>query len=359
MLFRSMNRNGQLPGREGAASIAIENVDIYQKVDEIDPDSIVEISLVDPRTPTSVVQGFIDPDELQTGEILVSKDNLTLSLNAKIATAQQLGIQEIADAYIDLRSRIENVDLSSGNAINEIVEVQGGMQKADVDLEVLRMLKASEGKAFLWNEITGEQRVALERPFDGMDYEQTMEMANELNITPEALEDIMIEGINPDQDMDYGRIQVMSRILNRTPEELRNSVAKAKMEAVAPAQTFWTNLGVDEGIKIERKLVKNFSENKGVFSKSKKRTPEYLIVVTNNKKEKIKIIIREQLPISNHKDLTISLLKPDLNDNKFAKLSKQNKLEWTYQAKAGKKLKLPFKYSIEYPADKILTITRK
>jgi hypothetical protein len=52
-------------------------------------------------------------------------------------------------------------------------------------------------------------------------------------------------------------------------------VADAAMPAVAPGGTFKTDLGVDESITVERKLVRKFDETTGSFTKRSKTTWEY------------------------------------------------------------------------------------
>ena len=55
---------------------------------------------------------------------------------------------------------------------------------------------------------------------------------------------------------------------------------------------------IDEGIKVERKLLHNKKGESGFIRKGKDRIYEYLFEITNNKNSDIEIVLWDQLPIS-------------------------------------------------------------
>ncbi len=148
-------------------------------------------------------------------------------------------------------------------------------------------------------------------------------------------------------------------ISGKTNIFLDNSfVAHAKIKSVAPNETFWTFLGVDEGVKVEYKFIKKHKDKEGVFSKSNKIEYEYLMEITNNKQQKLDLVIWDQLPISNNEKLKVTLIQPRVKgDTKNIKINKTKFVEWKFEPKPGEKIKIPFKFSVEYPDDKKFIIS--
>lgn len=133
-----------------------------------------------------------------------------------------------------------------------------------------------------------------------------------------------------------------------------NFVASARIDTISPNETFWAYLGVDDGIKVKHKFINKFEEKAGVFSKVQKSTYEFQIEVTNLKKRDIDLSVMDQLPISRDKEIAIKLLSG--KDN-VEKVDDHQFIFWKFKPKAGEKLTVPLKYSIEYPADKKLSVS--
>lgn len=132
-----------------------------------------------------------------------------------------------------------------------------------------------------------------------------------------------------------------------------NFVATSQIEQVNPDQEFWTFLGVDDGIKVEYKTIKNYQKDDGIISKKSKFINEYIIEITSNKKNQEEIVIWDQIPISNHEDIKINLIEPKLSDNqKNVKINDYNYIEWFFNIKPGEKIKIPFKFTVESPKNK-------
>jgi len=129
-------------------------------------------------------------------------------------------------------------------------------------------------------------------------------------------------------------------------------VANSRLNLVAPNEKFTTSLGVDEAIKVEYKLINKFEKDKGVFSKKANIVFEYQTVITNNKKSKEKIIIYDQLPVSQNDDIKVELLKPKYKeDNDNLKINKEKFIEWYYELEPAEKVEIDFSYSVESPQD--------
>jgi uncharacterized protein (TIGR02231 family) len=130
-------------------------------------------------------------------------------------------------------------------------------------------------------------------------------------------------------------------------------VANSSLDFVSPSEEFWTFLGIDEGMKIEYKLIKKYHKDEGVISKRTRLIYEYLTTITNNKKTKEEIVIWDQLPVSNNAGISVILITPELKkDAENPKKNELDYLEWYFEANPGEKIKIPFKFIIEYPKDK-------
>ncbi|MBD3241224.1 MAG: mucoidy inhibitor MuiA family protein [Chitinivibrionales bacterium] len=131
-------------------------------------------------------------------------------------------------------------------------------------------------------------------------------------------------------------------------------VANASLELVAPGQELWTFLGIDEGMKVEHKLVRRYEKREGVVSKKTRVIYEYLIEITNNKKHEHEIAIQDQLPISGHQDITVEPLEPRLGKPDSPRKDEHDKLTWERTLQAGEKASIPFSFFVEFPRGRTL-----
>ncbi len=135
-----------------------------------------------------------------------------------------------------------------------------------------------------------------------------------------------------------------------------NFVANASLNQVAPGEEFWTFLGVDGAIKVERKFLRKHQEQEGVFEKKTKVVYEYLTEITNNKKSGEELVVWDQTPVSSHQDIVVKLMEPQLDKESPAiKKNELNYIEWFFKMNAGEKIKIPFVYTVEYPEGRQVT----
>ena len=135
-----------------------------------------------------------------------------------------------------------------------------------------------------------------------------------------------------------------------------NFVANARLQNVAPGEEFWTFLGIDEGIKVEHKLLKKDVSGEGVFSKVNKVTYDYLIQLTSNKKHEEEIVVWDQIPIAESQDIKVEMIEPLYQkDTDKLKKNELEYLEWFYKIKPGEKIKIPLKFSVTYPENMKVT----
>jgi uncharacterized protein (TIGR02231 family) len=128
-------------------------------------------------------------------------------------------------------------------------------------------------------------------------------------------------------------------------------VGKSYTNTYNTKDTLDISLGRDNNIVITREKIKDFTATKFIGT-SKKETYGYEISVRNKKKQSINIIVEDQLPISNDKDIEIEQL-----DISGANLDKDSgKLTWKLTIKPGETKKLRLAFSVKYPKDKTINL---
>jgi uncharacterized protein (TIGR02231 family) len=104
------------------------------------------------------------------------------------------------------------------------------------------------------------------------------------------------------------------------------------------------SLGHDRGIIVNRTQVKEFCK-KQIFSDKKSISNTYEISIRNNKKYPIHLLIEDQLPVSNDKEITV-----ENTEYEGATLDPvSGKLSWKIDLSPTKDKKLKLAYTIKYP----------
>lgn len=108
------------------------------------------------------------------------------------------------------------------------------------------------------------------------------------------------------------------------------------------------SFGNDEGIKVERKMVKDMSSKKTLGS-SKRIMQAYEITVRNSKSKPIKIQVQDQVPLSSDKDIEVKFTASDA-----AYEVETGKLTWNYVIAPLETKKMSFQFEVKYPKNKVL-----
>ncbi len=121
---------------------------------------------------------------------------------------------------------------------------------------------------------------------------------------------------------------------------------------ILPDDDMSLSLGIDEGIKIEKKLLKKFTEYSGVFSKDTQIGYEYAIDIVSAKDKEIGINISDNFPVSRNEQIRIALDSPKKEE---AKISDDGIISWDLRLKPNEKKNLKIKFRIEHPKDLRIT----
>ncbi len=129
-------------------------------------------------------------------------------------------------------------------------------------------------------------------------------------------------------------------------------VANGRVKAVMPGEKFNLTLGVDDGIRVERKLINRLTEDLGLISKEIRVNYEFLITVTNNKRVPAVILVKDQVPVSRHEKIEVLQVEPTAD---AVKPDAQGILGWKLDLKPGEKREIRLKFSVTYPTDLAVT----
>ncbi|HEY4968196.1 MAG TPA: DUF4139 domain-containing protein, partial [Puia sp.] len=124
-------------------------------------------------------------------------------------------------------------------------------------------------------------------------------------------------------------------------------LGKTYLDLGSVADTLSLSLGKDNGIKVARKLVKEFSTRKFIGS-NRTEIKDYEISVRNNKKVAVTIRVLDQIPVSTTREITVEDVKaPDGQIDKDSGI-----VTWTITLQPGQEKKLNLEYSVKYPKDR-------
>lgn len=124
---------------------------------------------------------------------------------------------------------------------------------------------------------------------------------------------------------------------------------KSYMDVNNANDTLPISLGRDKGIIVKREKIKDI-ESSTTIGLNQKETQGWKITVFNNKRQPIEIVIEDQLPVANNKDIKIEPI--ELSNAKHIEYS--GMLEWELKIKPRETKKIKLKYSIKYPKNKNL-----
>ncbi|BAY19130.1 hypothetical protein NIES21_49890 [Anabaenopsis circularis NIES-21] len=123
-------------------------------------------------------------------------------------------------------------------------------------------------------------------------------------------------------------------------------VGGTKLENIAPGQEFILNLGIDEGIKIERNLVERQVDKKMIVNQ-RRTTYAYRLLITNLLNQEINLKITEQLPVSRNEQIKIRLtrIQPQIQ------LGDMGILEWELSVLSQERREIYYQFTLEHPPE--------
>jgi uncharacterized protein (TIGR02231 family) len=123
-------------------------------------------------------------------------------------------------------------------------------------------------------------------------------------------------------------------------------VGTTQLENIAPGQEFTVNLGIDEGLKIERELVERQVDKKLIGSDIRINYA-YRLIVTNLLDREAKLKLTEQIPKSRHEQIKVKLIR----SNPQIQVGEMGILEWVLGLAQQGKQEIFYQFAVEHPAN--------
>jgi TonB-dependent SusC/RagA subfamily outer membrane receptor len=128
-------------------------------------------------------------------------------------------------------------------------------------------------------------------------------------------------------------------------------IGKSFIDPSSTQDTLNLTMGRDKRVVVKREKLMDYSSVK-FLGANKKQTFTYEITVKNNKKEAINILLKDQYPLSQNKEIEVELVESD----GAAVNTETGVLNWKLQLAAGESKKVRLSYSVKYPKDKSLNL---
>jgi uncharacterized protein (TIGR02231 family) len=117
-------------------------------------------------------------------------------------------------------------------------------------------------------------------------------------------------------------------------------------KTIVPEEKMDLSLGVDEGIRIERKLQNRLTEYRGVFSGDARINYEYALDITNGKDKAVSLILMDQFPLSRNEQIRV---EQELPKGDQAKIAEDGIISWSLKLEPREKKSLKVKFRVEHP----------
>lgn len=127
-------------------------------------------------------------------------------------------------------------------------------------------------------------------------------------------------------------------------------VGSVQLENVSPGQEYKLNLGIDEGLKIERELVERQVDKK-LIGQQRRTSYAYRLNVTNLHQVQVHLTLKEQLPVSRNEQIKV---RSTLTNPKIV-AGEMGLLEWIMSLPPQAKQELYYQFVVEHPPDLAVT----
>jgi uncharacterized protein (TIGR02231 family) len=194
--------------------------------------------------------------------------------------------------------------------------------------------------------LNGRQSIASENKYEVFQVKSEQITANfEHQSVPKLSPHVYLVG----KISDWYDLNLMDGAVNIFMEN--SFVGKSFVNTAQFRDTIDISFGVDRSVMVKRELNKDFS-SETLIGGNKKVVRAYSISAHNQKSEKIRLRIFDQIPISKNKE--IQILLGNIANGKVKKST--GKIEWNVFLESQTKTEINFDYTIKYPKDKQVLI---
>jgi uncharacterized protein (TIGR02231 family) len=159
-------------------------------------------------------------------------------------------------------------------------------------------------------------------------------------ITPDAYRRIVVNN-----DSEYMLLAGVSQLF-----EDDDFIGSTNLKLTAPGQKIKLYYGIDDRMRVDRKLVSQETDKKFITDKRRIHYG-YEIKIENHTDQKQKLTVRDQIPVSQHESIKVKL---ENSDPKITKLDELNRLHWELNLESKGEKRIRFDFTVEYPKDMLV-----
>jgi len=124
-------------------------------------------------------------------------------------------------------------------------------------------------------------------------------------------------------------------------------IGKSSLVNVAPNEEFELSLGVDEGIRVERELVKKLVRRTGLLNKKTEEEHVFRIKVKNLKAHPCTITVKDQIPVAREASIEIKEIDIDPEPDEYDE--EKGGLEWSVELQPKGDWEITLGFTVFYP----------
>jgi uncharacterized protein (TIGR02231 family) len=123
-------------------------------------------------------------------------------------------------------------------------------------------------------------------------------------------------------------------------------IGTTELKNISPGEEFKLNLGLDEGLKIERDLVERQVDQK-LIDKGRHTTYAYRLVITNLRSNNAVLLLKERLPVSCNPQIKVFLTRT----NPAIQMGEMGMLEWSLTLPPHSNQEVYYQFTVEHPPE--------
>jgi uncharacterized protein (TIGR02231 family) len=112
--------------------------------------------------------------------------------------------------------------------------------------------------------------------------------------------------------------------------------------------------GADDRVKVSRTTVRKIEAKTGIISSAKTDEREFKITLRNAHETPMRIVVEDQLPVSEIDDVKVELLPISTSPTERDVRNRRGVLAWTIDLKPGESRDLKLAWRVRWPADKTI-----
>lgn len=143
----------------------------------------------------------------------------------------------------------------------------------------------------------------------------------------------------------WEKLNLLSGMANVTYDG--NYIGESFIDARSTQEKLSLTLGSDKRVSVKREKMKDFSSTKFLGS-DVKQVFTYKLTVKNNQNKAVKMVLKDQYPISTQKNIEVELLTKETTTPTF-NIEELGVITWEEELKAGETKTYQISYSVKYP----------